>query len=115
VELAPLDMDLGGSPAPDHLDAVAGLHPAACRRGDGDLAGLRRVAGADRVNVAGVLRHTLCNAVATPLLTHGHLTLRDHGDVLASPVLSAIVTMMIFAGAGLFWCAGVPGATTASR
>ncbi len=50
----------------------------------------------------GVLLHTMCNAVATPLLAHGHLTFRGHGDVLASPVPSAIVAMLLFGVAGLF-------------
>jgi membrane protease YdiL (CAAX protease family) len=50
----------------------------------------------------GVLLHTMCNAVATPLLAHGHLTFRGHGDVLASPVPSAIATMLLFGVTGLF-------------
>ncbi len=49
----------------------------------------------------GVLLHTLCNAVATPLLANGHLTFTGHGDVLASPIPSAIVTMLLFAVAGV--------------
>jgi membrane protease YdiL (CAAX protease family) len=49
----------------------------------------------------GVLLHTMCNAVATPMLANGHLNFRGHGDVLASPVPSAIVTMVLFAIAGL--------------
>ena len=49
----------------------------------------------------GVLLHTMCNAVATPLLANGHLTFSGHGDVLASPVPSAIVTMLLFGAVGL--------------
>ena len=49
----------------------------------------------------GVLLHTMCNAVATPLLANGHLTFDGHGDVLASPVPSAIVTMLLFGVVGL--------------
>ena len=50
----------------------------------------------------GVLLHTMCNAVATPLLANGHLTFSQHGDVVASPIPSAIVTMLLFAVVGLF-------------
>ena len=49
----------------------------------------------------GVLLHTMCNAVATPLLANGHLTFSGHGDVLASPIPSAIVTMLLFGVIGL--------------
>ncbi len=54
----------------------------------------------------GVLLHTMCNAVATPLIANGHLTFRGHGDVLVSPVPSAIVTMLLFGVTGLFLLRG---------
>lgn len=49
----------------------------------------------------GWLLHGLSNAIATPLLVNGHLTFTGHGDVLASPVPSSIVTMALFIVVGL--------------
>ncbi|MBB5867228.1 hypothetical protein F4553_000607 [Allocatelliglobosispora scoriae] len=48
-----------------------------------------------------VLLHSVSNAIVTPLLVNGHLTFTGHGDVLASPVPSSIVTMVLFTVVGV--------------
>ncbi len=49
----------------------------------------------------GLLLHSMCNAIATPLLTNGHLTFTGHADALFSPVPSSLLTLLLFALTGL--------------
>jgi membrane protease YdiL (CAAX protease family) len=49
----------------------------------------------------GVLMHSVCNAIATPLMVDGHLTFTGHGDVFFSPVAGSIVLIVLTAGAGV--------------
>ncbi|HLL65522.1 MAG TPA: CPBP family intramembrane glutamic endopeptidase [Micromonosporaceae bacterium] len=49
----------------------------------------------------GVVLHTMCNAIATPLLVNGHLGFAGHSDVLFSPIPSSIITMLLFGVVGL--------------
>jgi membrane protease YdiL (CAAX protease family) len=49
----------------------------------------------------GVLMHSVCNAIATPLMIDGYLTFDGHGDVLFSPVAGSVVLIVLTAGAGL--------------
>jgi len=44
----------------------------------------------------GVLLHTLANAIATPLLANGHLTLDGHADALVGIQPSSVASMLIF-------------------
>jgi membrane protease YdiL (CAAX protease family) len=49
----------------------------------------------------GVLMHSVCNAIATPLMVGGYLTFEGHGDVLFSPVAGSIVLIVLTAAAGV--------------
>lgn len=49
----------------------------------------------------GVLMHSVCNAIATPLMVDGFLTFEGHSDVLFSPVAASIVLTVLTAAAGL--------------
>lgn len=49
----------------------------------------------------GVLLHSMCNAIATPLLVNGHVAFAGHSDAVFSPVPSSIIAMVLFAVAGL--------------
>jgi membrane protease YdiL (CAAX protease family) len=49
----------------------------------------------------GVVLHSMSNAIVTPLLVNGHLRFAGHSDLLFSPVPTSVVTMLLFAAAGL--------------
>jgi membrane protease YdiL (CAAX protease family) len=49
----------------------------------------------------GVLMHSVCNAIATPLMIDGYLTFDGNSDVMFSPVAGSIVLIVLTAGAGL--------------
>ncbi|WP_328471812.1 CPBP family intramembrane metalloprotease [Actinoplanes sp. NBC_00393] len=62
----------------------------------------------------GVLMHSVCNAVVTPLLIGGHLSFEGHAGVVFSPVASAVLMTVLTAAAGLFLVSR-RGRTTATR
>lgn len=49
----------------------------------------------------GVLMHSVCNAIATPLMVGGYLTFEGHSDVLFSPVAGSVVLIVLTAAAGV--------------
>ncbi|GAA1772376.1 CPBP family intramembrane glutamic endopeptidase [Luedemannella helvata] len=50
----------------------------------------------------GVLLHSVCNAVATPLIANGHLSFTGHGDAFFSPVPGSLIIAVLF-GAVAVW------------
>lgn len=58
----------------------------------------------------GVVLHSMANAVATPLLANGHLSFTRRGDVLFSPAPTGLITLALFAVAGLVLLRRRPGA-----
>jgi membrane protease YdiL (CAAX protease family) len=49
----------------------------------------------------GVLMHSVCNAIATPLMVGGYLTFEGHSDAVFSPVAASVVLTTLTAAAGL--------------
>ncbi|BEL08140.1 hypothetical protein Q0Z83_063310 [Actinoplanes sichuanensis] len=49
----------------------------------------------------GVLMHSVCNAIATPLMVGGYLTFEGHSDAVFSPVAGSVVLIVLTAGAGV--------------
>lgn len=49
----------------------------------------------------GVVLHSVSNAIVTPLLVDGHLRFDGHADVLFSPAVSSVGSMLLFGAAGL--------------
>ncbi|MEU4163381.1 CPBP family intramembrane glutamic endopeptidase [Actinoplanes sp. NPDC026670] len=48
----------------------------------------------------GVLMHSFCNALATPLMVGGYLTFEGHSDAVFSPVAGSVVLIVLTAAAG---------------
>lgn len=60
----------------------------------------------------GILLHTMCNAIATPLVVNGHLGFEGHSDLLFSPIPSSLVTMVAFGVVGVVLLRRRTGAAT---